>query len=587
MIDFISYIPNQFEEGFNKEFITKSCDTPIETFVIIAMKELEVIENIKIEDIKIVYDMDEIDPNYHRHVINFKKKNLDKIVIPKGKPILQSMCGEAIFKVRIKTNKNEKVIEKRILFPVDEDGVYLNNGKKMRAIWQLVEASTYSQLGKITMKSRMPIIVYRNRNRVIHDINNIGYPMPSFSYALDGKQRKMGAKSGKKRTKFFDPLMLFLAKLGWAKTRNFWCMDGIVDILSGVDEPTEKELEEWIYFPLDYCYVRVLEYFYNKYDEVKAFTCMCCNLYSKEYPVRYEHLENKEYWVCRIGYVGSMKNSDIYSFRGKGKTTIYMIERLLDQVTINNLRMPDIYKNNVYYLIYTMIMNFDAFKSKKNMDMASKRVRCNEAIVNATLGRKINEIINKIIEKVGKSRENTIDTLLEAFNFDSAIIMNGMRNNSDMFKPDDIVNDLDILLSLAWTSKGPNSMGEKNSKSIPAKYRYLDPSMVGVLDLSLSSNNDIGLTGAFVPYVKTYDNFYFTPDPEPTQGRYLFEKSLSEEKYPNWEYMGIYDLTSYDAYVDSVRELDPYRDGLQYEKICIVEKDDNKTEKKGDKNNEN
>ena len=51
--------------------------------------------------------------------------------------------------------------------------------------------------------------------------------------------------------------------------------------------------------------------------------------------------------------------------------------------------------------------------------------------------------------------------------------------------------------------------------------------------------------------------------------------------------MGIYDLTSYDAYVDSVRELDPYRDGLQYEKICIVEKDDNKTEKKGDKNNEN
>lgn len=574
MIDFISYIPNRYAEGFNDAFIDGSCDTPIEDFVVTAMKEFEAIDNIKIENVEIVYDQDEIDPNYHMININYTKKNLDSIEIPKRKPIYRSRYGEAIFRIRITTNKNEKVITKKILFPVEVDGYFYNNNKKMKAIWQLVEASTYGQRGKVTLKSRMPVIIYRNRHRMIDDIFGDHYSMPSFSYALNSKARK-GGPGKKQKTKFFDPLMLYMAKMGWTNTRNFFGMDGIVDIIPLEDElPSEKEREKFYFFPLDFCMVRVDSYFYDKYEEVREFTCMCCNLHSKEYHLRYSNLEDKSYWVCRIGFVGSTKNPDITSFREKGKTTILMIERLLDQTTINNLRLPGVYKHNVYYLISWMISNFEELKAKRNMDMRSKRVRKNEMIVNASLGKKINENINKIVEKLGKSRMNTIDTLLEMFNFNSDIIMSGMRNMNDVIKTDDIVNDNSILLDLAWSSKGPNSMGENNSAKISDKYRYLDPSMVGIVDLSTTSNNDVGLSGAFVPYVKTYDRFYFTPDPEPAEGRYRFECGLANETRDDWQYESPYDLSTFAKYIESIEEHDPYRSMLEYEKICIVEKED-------------
>lgn len=581
MVEFIQYVPNRYEDGINEDFILGTCDTPIEEFVIMAMKEFEAIENVKIEDIKIKYNMDDIDPNYHMININYKKKNLDSIEIPKRKLITKSRYGEAIFKIRITTNKNERVIEKRLLFPVEIDGYFYNTNKKMKAVWQLVEASTYGQRGKITLKSRMPVIIYRNKHRQYADVNGEIFVMPSFSYALDSKAKMGpgGAKSAKK-TKFFDPLMLYMCKMGWANTKRFFNMDGVVDVIpNDGDYPPEKEMEKFYFFPMDECYVKVDRYFFDELEEVRAFTAMCCNLASREYPVNYYEMENREYWLCRVGFVGSIKSNDISSFREKGRTTILMIERLLDQVTINNLRLPKTYKQSVYFIIHWMIMNFDALKAKRNTDMASKRARKNEVIVGASLGKKINENINKIVEKMGKSRQNTIDTLLELFNFNSDIIMSGMRNMNDIIRTDDVVNDLDVLLSLAWTSKGPNSMGEKNSKMIAVKYRYLDPSMVGIVDLPTTSSNDVGLSGAFVPFVKTYDNFYFTPNPEPADGQYRLELALSEASKvrQDWEYITTYDLSSYENYIHSLDEIgSSYEDLLKYEKIEIVEKDNPK-----------
>lgn len=585
MIDYVSLIPNPYAEGFNDALIDGTCDTPIEEFVISAMKEFEVIKNITIEDIIIRRDMDEINYNYHTINVNYKKKNLEEsLVIPTNKHILVSVYGEIEFFIRIMTNKSNKLISKKILFPIEMDGYYINNNKRITAIWQLLEASTYGQRGRVTLKSRMPIIIYNNKHRVLQDINGDEFVMPSFSYALETRSKRKGSaasSSQKRNTRFFNPVMIFCAKMGWKKTQEFWNMQGIVEITPGY---SENDMEDWYIFPVDKCYVKVDQYFYEKYEEVRAFTCMCCYFHSKDYGLKYEDLENREYWVCRIGYVGSAKSSGgLSSFREKGKTTILMIERLLDQTTINNLRLPNIYKHNVYFLIHWMIMNYDELKKKRNMDMNSKRIRKNECIVNASLGKKINENINKFVERLGKSGNNTIDTLLELFNFNSDIIMSGMRSNNDIFKTNDIVNDMSLLMDLAWTSKGPNSMGEKNGKKIPNKYKYLDTSMMGKVDLTTTPNGDsVGLTGNFVPYVKTYDNFYFTPQHEPCVASYLFEKSLSEEERDDWEYHTPYDLSTFENYIASIEELNPFRPYLEYETMEIIE-----IEIEGVENNEN
>lgn len=579
MLDYINLMPNPYAENFNTALIDGSFDTPIQEFVISAMREFEIIENIKIEGIQIKDKMcmDEIDYNYHSINVNYKKKNLEgSLVIPKNKYVAITTFGEIEFRIRITTNKNEKLITKKILYPEMIDGYYYNINKKMTPILQLLEASTYGQRGKITLKSRMPIIIYHTKHRLVEDINGVQFAMPMFSYALDTKSKARkapAASSQKKSTRYFNPLMIFCAKMGWRLTRDFWNMRDIVEIVA---EFSEDDMDEFYFFPLDFCYVKVDKYLYDKYVEVQSFVGMTCHLSSKDYGIRYSILEDKEYWVCRIGYVGSAKNPDLTAFREKGRTTIYMIERLLDQTTINNLRVPGVYKHNVYYLIAWMIQNYDELKQKRNIDLRSKRYRKNEYIVNSSLGKKINENINKFVESLNKSGTNTIDTLLELFNFNSDIILSGMRNNNDVIKTSEIVNDMTILLDLAWTSKGPNSMGEKNGNKIPNKYRYIDPSMVGRMELNATSNNDVGLSGNLTPYVKTYDNFFFTEKTEPAEGRYLFEKALSEEEYENWEYHTPYDLSSFESYINSINELDPFSKYLQYEKLYIEEREDNK-----------
>ena len=563
MLNYIALYPNKYDAEFNEDFIHGLSDIPIEDYIITAMKEFEAVENVKIEKISIIRDQDEVDINNHMVNINFKKKDLDKIVIPKYKYISQNRYGEIRFTIRISTNLSEKVILKRILLPLSHDGYYLNNNKKIKAIWQLTDASSYSQRGKITLKSRMPIIIYQNRNRVIRDIENNEYTVPSYSYALNSKSKKPGAKL---KTKYINPLMIYAAKMGVYQGLEFFGMNKIIEIIGKYDV---DDLDLHYIFPLNDIFIRVDKYLFDKYEMVRAVTCLCCNLQSRDFPVSISLLNDKEYWVCRIGYIGSIKNKNIMSFREKGITTIYMIERLLDNTTINNLRLPMIYKRNIYFLLYWLITNFNELKKRNNIDITNKRVRRNEYIVNSSLGKKINENINKLVEKKSKSKMNNMETLLELFNFNSDIVVSGMRNINDLIKSDELSNDMTFLLDLAYSSKGPNSLGEGSSKMISSKYRHLHPSMAGVLCFNTSSNSDAGMSGSFTPFVETFNGYYFTPNVEPCDARYKFDKALVEEESHEIEH----NISSFDSYVQTLESDNKFINLLQYEKIEIIEKE--------------
>lgn len=568
MLNYIALYPNPHENEFNMDFLMSTMDTPIEDYVISCMKDFEAIENIEILKYEIIKDQDMVDINNHMININYKKKDLDNIEVPKFKYITESRYGEIIFTIRIHTNLHEKIITKRILIPLEHDGMYLNNGKKMKAIWQLVDASTYSRRGSLTLKARMPICVYHNKHRITEDINGEQFVLQSYSYALDTSSKKRGGQgaSKKKKAKFINPLMIYAAKMGMEKTIDFFGMKDIVRIKSSYNEQDE---DNCYIFPLNDIFVIADKYLFDKYQLVSSFVCMAVNLSNNEFPVTMNVLENQEYWICRIGYLGSTKNKNILSFREKGMTTIYMIERLLNETTIKNLRLPMYYKHNIYYLIYWLITNFDSLKQRNNISMENKRIRKNEVIVLASLGKKISENINKLIERKSKSKLNTMDTLLELFNFNSDIIVAGMRNMNDLIKSDDQVNDMTFLMDLAFSSKGPNSMGESSSKMIAAKYRYLDPSMVGVQDIFTTSNSDCGMSGAFTPFVELYNGFYFTPDNEPCTARYEFDKALVEEENRD---IGI-DVSTFESYIKHLEDRAKFADDLAYEKIVIVEKE--------------
>ena len=422
------------------------------------MMELEAIENIHIEKVEIITDQDEIDINNHMVNINYKKKDMNSIEIPKAKYISDSRYGEVRFTIRVSTNLNSKTILKRILIPLEHEGFYYNSGKRMKAIWQIVDEATYSQRGKITLKSRMPVIIYQNKKRQLLDVEGNTHIAPSYSYALNGKQRKGPVKSGKKpKAKFINPVMIYSAKMGFQNTLEFFGMQGIVHV---TPEYSKDELNDMYIFPLDNLFIKVHKDLFDKYDLVRSFVCMTYNLKaSKDFKLDMDNIEDRKYWICRIGMVGAAKSKNLDSFLEKGTTNILMIERLLNSVTQKSLRLPDYYKQNIYYLLYWLITNFDELRKYSNTDMRSKRIRKNEYIVNSSLGRKLSENVNKLIERKSRSKLNNMDTLLEIFNFGSDIVVAGMRNLNDLIKTDDIVNDMDFIQDLCFSNKGPNSIG--------------------------------------------------------------------------------------------------------------------------------
>lgn len=567
MLDYIALYPNKHKDELNMDFLKSTFDKPLDYYVIACMKDFESINNIEILEYKVIEDQDEVDINNHMININYKKKNLDAIPVPKYNYMMDSRYHEIDFKIRVKTNLHEKTIVKRILVPTLHDGVYRINNKNMKVIWQLVDASTYSRRGNVTMKSRNPIMIYVNKSRVVPDVNGVEHVLTGFSYAQDSskKKRKNVAAARKSKMRFIDPLLLYLAKMGMKKTIDFF---GMTDLVKVKRSYTKKDEKEYHIFECNEVYFLVKPDAFE-HPMVRSFICMASFLQNRDFPVTWDSLEDKEYWICRIGYIGSIKSKNIISFYEKGRSTIHHVERTLSQLTIDSLRLPDVYKENGYQIIYWMITNFDVLKQRVNIDMKNKRIRKNEAIVDATLGRKIAENISKLIERKSKSKMNTMDTLLELFNFNSDIIVTGMRNMNDMVKSDDASNDMAFMNDMAYTCKGYQSLGEGNNKMIADKYRYLHPSMVGTIDLFTTSNSDCGMSGAIVPFVELYDGFFFTPEHEPCMARYKFECYVKEE-------LGIdrkLPLDSFDDYIAYVSDKKAFRKELAYEPIEIIEKE--------------
>lgn len=595
MREFIHLLENPYEKDFNLDFLQSKNDYDIADLVVMCMKDTEIISNITIESYGINENYDEIDINEHKININFKRKNPYDVKVPKYKYMMDSYYALMWFNIRIETNISSKYITKYILIPKKtDDGYFILNSKKAKAIWQMLEASVYTQRGKTTLKARMPIIIYRTVTKEFTDTEGNTYSFRPYSYAMDTTSKRKGAAKAKNatktRNKFINPYIIFAAKMGLRGAIKFLAIERMVTIVQE-DEPEYHD--QYIYIPFNNLFIRASKECLDN-DLMVSLIGMITQVTTEEFPVTWDILDDTAYWTSRIGIVGTKHDKPLPDFYNKGITTIMMIERLLDNMTIRNLRLPEAHKRNIYEILRWMIMQFDELKVKENIDLDNKRVRKAEYIVKATLGRKINDNINRVITHRSDSRANTIDTLLEIFNFGDDIILNGMRNINDLIKMDDITNDLTILEDLAYSSKGPEALGDGSSKNVMVKMRDVHPSFMGKVDCECTSNSDVGMSGgSFVPYVKTYDGFYFTPEREPQSKMFDINvdfKDLADEKdvtiinFSTGEVIDMpkLDITSYDAFNESLKARDDAF-GLEYEKITIIEHESGEKKKENKK----
>lgn len=524
MQEFVHLYHHPGVEMYNSDFLDATDDYSIEELVIICMKELEAISNITIEDVKTIYDMDEIDINEHKINRNYKRKN-DDIEIPKFKYMTDDVYAEMQFGIRIKTNLNEKYIVKKILIPVPMDGYFIFSNKRAKATWQLLEASVYTQRRRITLKSRMPIILYKSEKRVITDVNGIEYEVRPFSYAMDTRSRlrkRANATAKKNHNKFINPMMIYAAKIGVHEAIKFMGMQKAIYMV----QDAKPESSKYLYFPLGEVFVKVNKVMFEDIPMVRSTVGMLVNMGNTNFPVTWENLTDRDYWISRIGFIGAPKDKQLKSYYEKGRTAIYMIERLYDTMTKMNLRLPDALKEDVYCILRWMMFEYDNLRQRDNIDINTKRIRKNEYIVKSSLGKKLSENINKIIPKLSESRQNSMDTLFEIFNFPSNIIINGTKTLNDLIKPDELVNDMSILQEMSYSSKGPEALGESSTKNVMLKMRDIHPSFIGVIDPNCSSNSDVGMSGSIVPTVELYDKFFFCKDREPCENMYKTAKEI-------------------------------------------------------------
>lgn len=73
----------------------------------------------------------------------------------------------------------------------------------------------------------------------------------------------------------------------------------------------------------------------------------------------------------------------------------------------------------------------------------------------------------------------------------------------------------------------PNSLGNNNDNSISTKYRGLDPSYLGRLDINVCGTSDPGTSAILTPFCKT-DGLYFDGSNEPESFKFNFDKDVTD-----------------------------------------------------------
>lgn len=207
-------------------------------------------------------------------------------------------------------------------------------------------------------------------------------------------------------------------------------------------------------------------------------------------------LWSKDYWLRSLGESYNNKSVE------KGESVLDSLESIYDIPTKEALRLPEIYKKDIYCVLIWILREFDILCQTDNLDISTKRRRL-AAYCAALYGMKLSSGMftfssekNIQVSQIEKRIHTFPDFLIKAISRDRTI-----NNRSS-------VNDLDSFTAIKWTFKGLQGLGEAKDSTVPDIYRQAHPSHLGRIDLDSSSNGDPGMSGMLCPLVKTTDNYF-------------------------------------------------------------------------------
>lgn len=503
MRKYLGQYTSEYEKETNMEIMNKEYDRPLVEYLEDSFKSLEFMPEIKVLGFEYNSDESTIDINDFIIKRNKKRKKKDRV---NYKFTADERYGSLTANIQITVEDpvpkdgvkqiQQCTLPVKILVPIkDEDGYFTIKGKKYLMIYQLVDKSLYTTSQTVTVKSLMPIAVKRVPVTET-DIHGEEYKLPMYNIFIFRKE--------------INVLMLYACD-GLDSAFQFLGVNNVLEFIDmeGKDESTLMDDEKNIYFRIsNSVYLKVNKTLFDEYPYVKAMVGMTMNLVSNRFTM--DLINDKEYWIKKLGGMNL----------AKGESLRLSFARLLDETTKQVLKINHDDKKDIYSLIRWMMMNFNELRQKDNLSLENKRLRCNEYI--ASLLTK--EFSSRIMRVISKGPKADMDTFKDIFKFPGDILISSMHK-SGILRFDENINDMDFFSKFRWSSKGPHSVGGKNSNNIAITQRGIYPSFLGYIDIIVCGNSDPGTSGVLSPFTKL-KSLYFNEDNEPDDFRFDFMKEV-------------------------------------------------------------
>lgn len=489
---------NPDEERINKPLMNREFEKPIEDYVVDCFSSIpDVIDTIKFTGSKFVIDVDKMEMSSYDRTRS--KKQADKK--QKYVRIDQSRLGELVMYFHVSDEFEGEPIELdftiRELIPIpDEHGKLLLKGVSYTPQYQLTETSTYVTSSNLVMKSLMPIRVKkvpleaRASNGELHNIHAF------YAYMMDD---------------FVNIFYYYFAKFGVPDTIEYFNVGQYITVIP-ISEVEDGFDPKCIYIEGNKNIL--IEVDKNAFIASEYIRNIVGTIVDTIQPrTTYEEMMNPEQWVDRIGSTKKTAKKEAFMELGKRYQTLF--NRMMDKSSRDALRTTWHNKESIYNIIRWICQNYAQLRSKDNLDILFKRLRCNQYI-----GFSVNLIISDHIKKFVNTSVTTKDALITKYKNFFAFKGNEVISKihtSGLMKYDDLVNDMNFFQRFKMTMKGPNSLGNKNSRNIAARQRALHPSHIGILGLDTCSASDPGITNYINPLCETDGLFFKGAPPEPEE----------------------------------------------------------------------
>lgn len=524
MIHRLSKYRNPNESRLNKPIMNREYEKNLELYVVDVFKSISnVLDEVRMDSWEFIIDIEKVDrSNYER------TRKTGKAPTPRKVYIAESWLGELKMNFTVDMSQYKDLMPPdavndpkhkdhipdelhytvKMLVPVqDSKGNYMLRGVKYTNQYQLTESSTYVTPSNLVEKSLMPIKIKKIKVNATDVDGNIltfnGFKVQMF-------------------TGFVNIMYFFISEYGWYDTLEMFMVGPYVELVESIEDGMRPDST---YIKTGIVYLRVLTSALHS-DYIQSIVGTMVDALAGK--ATFDEITDEKLWTEKIGATkkGSKKETH-YDLGVKHKK---LFNRMLDNATQDVLKLERYNKDDILSLIRWMVQNYDELRKKDNLNILYKRLRGNELIASLLNGI-VSERIKKLVNRTSNTPQKAIGKYKNFFSYKGNELIS-QCHKSGLIKCDDLVNDMTMFEKLKVTMKGPNAIGNKNSRNVSARMRALHPSHIGRIGITISSPSDPGLTNYLNPLVETDGLFFKDAPPEPER---FMERYMEELNIPNDE----------------------------------------------------